>query len=95
MRLVMMNSEKRFAEREGHRLRGFETGHQSVWQSGAAGGGNGGEMFGRHARFGQGGGGDGNQVSQVFARGEFRDHAAVFRVQFICEETTEDSTRPS
>ena len=39
------------------------------------------QAVGAGSRFAQGGSGDGNQISQMFARGQFRHDAAVFGVQ--------------
>ncbi len=78
MRLVMVDAEEGLAKGEGHRLRCACACHQSLGQAGTEGGGHGFELRGPDARLVEGGGGDGQQVAQVFTRGEFGHHAAVF-----------------
>ena len=63
MRLVMMNADERFAQREGERLSGLEANHQRVRQTGTLGGGNGVEIGGLNVRRVESGLGDGHPVA--------------------------------
>lgn len=81
MRFMMMNSKKRFAQGERHCLRRFQSHYQGIWEARSPCGSDGIKLVGSRVRLGQSRGGDGNQIAQMFASGQFGDHTAVFGVQ--------------
>src|SRR5260221_1355933 len=82
MRLVMVDSDKWFVQSERDSLRGFETNNERVRQARPLRGGNGVKLLGRNFSLAQRRFSDGNQIPQMFARGEFGNDSAIFGVQF-------------
>ncbi len=73
--------EKRFLQGEGHGLAGFETDEQRAGQTRAAGGGDSVQVGSFYPGSLKGVLGDGRQIAQVFAGGEFGHDAAVFGME--------------
>lgn len=80
MRFVMMDADERFSQSECERLTRFETDEQRRGQSRSLRCGNGIELRGSDASLAQSGLRYGQKVSQMFARGKFRNDAAIFSV---------------
>jgi len=77
----MIDADEWFVQRERRRLRRLQPDEQGVGQSRPLRRRHGVELLNGNARLAQRGLRDGQKIFQVFARGEFRHHAAVFRVQ--------------
>ena len=75
--LKMIDGDQRLAQGEGQRLGVGHTDQQCSRQAGAFGDRDGIEIGEADAGFGQRGADDGNDVAQMLAGGEFRNHAAV------------------
>ena len=82
MRLVMVDADEWLAQRERHRLRRLETDEQRDAQPRPLRRSDGVELRGRNFRLNQRGLRHGQKIFQMLARGKFRHHAAVFRMQF-------------
>ncbi len=81
MRLMMMNTNERLAQRVGDGLAGFEADDQRGGQSRTLRRGNSIQLRRRDASFVQRRCGYGEKIPQMFARGQFRHDATVFGVK--------------
>ena len=81
MRLVMVNAQKGLAQGKREGLGRLEADHQGVRQARSTGGGDGLQVRGGDLRNPQGLLSDGQEVSEMFASGQLRDHAAVLGME--------------
>lgn len=78
MGLMVVDADKWFLQRIGSSLRGLETDQQCRGQTRSLRGGDGVYLRANDTGLGQSGTRHGQEVLQMFARGEFGHHAAVF-----------------
>ena len=78
---MMVDAEKWLAEAEGKALGGFQSDEQRSGQAGSLGGGHGIQLRRGQASVAQGLAGDGEEIAQMFAGGQFGDDPAVGRMQ--------------
>jgi len=82
MRLVMVNTHERLPSGKGHGLRRLEAHHQRAGQTRPLRGRQCIKLFDGDSCDTQCLLGHQNQIPQMFARCQLRNHAAIFRVQF-------------
>ena len=78
----MVDGNERLAQREGESFAVGDADQQRADQAGALGDGDGGEILQGDSGLLDGFADDRNDLAEVFARGEFGDHAAVLAVNF-------------
>src|SRR6266550_1945732 len=81
MSFVMVDSDKPAAQAESHRLCSLKSHHQGAWQPGTSSCRYRFEPSGLDPCLAQGARGDRNEIPQMLACREFRNHAAIFRMQ--------------